>query len=106
VLGEYRGPCLVRIRTAFDYQYDASGSPVYTDDTFWAPSPAIVGSVLQVRRGVSRGKCESLKIRITACSLAKDGSPPATEAIKLTGLALKVRLRQRGHTRLPAAQKV
>jgi hypothetical protein len=106
ILGEYRGPCLVRIRTAFDYQYDGAGNPVYTDETFWTPSPAVIGSALQVRRGVSRGKCESLKIRITASSLAKDGSPPSTEAIKLTGLALKVRLRQRGHTRLPAAQKV
>jgi len=105
ILGEYRGACSLRIRTAFDYQQDGAGNWVYTDDIYWSPSPTTIGSALQVARGTTRGRCEAIKIRITAASTAKDGSPPTTEAIKLTGIALKVGFRKTPYKRLPAAQK-
>lgn len=66
VLGEYRSACLVRIRTARDYQYDGAGNVVYYDDIVWAPSPTTVGSALQIRHSVTQGQCEALKVRITA----------------------------------------
>ena len=68
LLGEYRGAGLVRVRVARDYQYDGSGNVVYYDDKAWSPSPATVGSALQVRHSpsASNGNCEAIKIRITA----------------------------------------
>jgi len=107
ILGEHRGVHALRIRTAFDYQQDAAGNAIYTDDVYWTPSPAVIGKPLQVSRGTSRGRCEAIKIRITAASTAKDGTPPTTEAIKLTGLALRVGFRktETAYKRLPAAQK-
>lgn len=106
ILGEYRGTCTVRIRTAYDYRQDGAGNWVYTDEVYWTPTPAVIGSVLQVSRGLSRGRCSALKIRITACSIAKDGTPPTTEAIKLTGIALRVGFRKTANKRLSAGQKV
>ncbi len=105
VLGEFRGACSLRIRTAFDYQQDGAGNWVYTDDVFWPVSPSVVGSALQVARGTTRGRCEAIKVRLTASSPANDGTPPTTEAIKITGIALKVGFRKQHYQRLPAAQK-
>lgn len=70
VLGEFRSPCLVRIRLARDYQYDVAGNVVYFDDKAWSPTPTTVGSALQVRHTPSKsnGNCEAFKVRITAVS--------------------------------------
>jgi len=106
IAGEFRGAHALWIRTAYDYQQDGAGNWVYTDSVFWPVTPNVVGSVLQVSRGTSRGRCQAIKIRITAVSPAKDGTPPTTEALKLTGIALKVGVRKTPNKRLPAAQKV
>lgn len=68
LLGEYRGAGLARIRVARDYQYDGAGNVVYYDDKAWLPSPATIGSALQVRHSpsASNGNCEAIKVRITA----------------------------------------
>lgn len=106
ITGEHRGTHALRIRTAFDYEQDAAGNAVYTDEVYWTPSPGVVGSPFQVSRGTSRGRCEAIKVRITAASTAKDGTPATTEAVKLTGLALKVGFRRATlNKRLPRAQK-
>jgi hypothetical protein len=105
VLAEYRGAHKLRLRTAFDYEQDGAGNWVYTDDVYWTPTPTVIGSVEQVRRGTTRSRCQAIKIRITACSPAADGTPPTTEAIKLTALTLKVGVRKSTYQRLPAGQK-
>jgi len=65
-LGEYRSPFLMRVRLARDYQYDGAGNPAYYDDKAWPPTPAVVGSALQVRHSPSQGQCEAIKVRLTA----------------------------------------
>ncbi len=103
-LGEYRGTHKLRIRVARDYEYVSPGIPNYFDDVTWTVSPTTVGSTEQVRHGPSRQRCSSIKIRITA--VATDGiSAPTSEALKLTGLALRVGVYDNTQTRLPAAQK-
>lgn len=65
VLGELRSlDAYLRIRVARDYQY-SSGAPAYFDDVVWPPSPATVGTALQVRHELSQQKLEAVKVRIT-----------------------------------------
>lgn len=72
ILGEYRSPCLVRVRVARDYQYDGAGNPVYFDDVAWPASPAVVGSALQVahKPSASNGWGQAYKVRVTAVAEA------------------------------------
>lgn len=105
IVGEFRGAHALWIRTAFDYEQDGAGNWRYTDSVFWTPSPQVIGSVEQVSRGTSRGRCQAIKVRITAVAPAKDGTPPTTEALKLTGIALRVGFYRTPYKRLPAAQK-
>lgn len=68
VLGEFRSTCFVRLRVARDYQYDASGNALWFDDVIWSPSPAVIGSALQLRHALTQGNVEALKVRVTAVS--------------------------------------
>lgn len=70
VLGEYRSSCAIRIRVARDYQYDSSGKPLYFDDVVWTPEPAIVGSALQVHHSLTQTQFQTIKVRITAVTIA------------------------------------
>lgn len=102
ILGEYRGPCRVRIRLARDYQSDGAGNPLYYQDVTWTVSPLVIGGPLQVRIGPAIAKCQAIKVRITILS-ASGGS--WSEAVKLTGLALEVGVDNGIVRRLPVAQK-
>lgn len=84
LLGEFRSSCLVRMRVARDYQYDGAGNVVYFDDFSWSPSPAVVGSALQVRHSPSIQKVEAFKVRITAAAPAGLGSLNCTSLNVLT----------------------
>lgn len=67
ILGEHRSSgYLLRIRVARDWQYDGAGNVAYFDDHCWTPSPAVVGSALQVLPGLSQWSMQAIKVRITA----------------------------------------
>lgn len=62
-LGEYRSAHLLRLRMY--YNFDDS---TVVDDVVWNPSPTVVGGPLQFAHGPKRRKCESFKVRLTACA--------------------------------------
>ncbi len=105
-LGEFVSACAVRIRIAYDYKYDGSGNALYVDDRYWTATPAVVGGPLEFRIGPSRPRCTAIKIRLTACSTAKDGTAPSGEALKWTQLSLRVGIEEGLNNRLPVGQKV
>ena len=98
LLGEYRSAHRLRVRVAYDYD------DTWIDDKTWTPSPTTVGGPLQVEHRPSRPKGQAIKIRITDLD-ASTSTPPAGEALKLTGLALEVGRKRGLYKRLPAAQK-
>lgn len=104
-LGEYRSACAVRIRVARNYQSDGAGGWSYFDDKYRTPA-TVVGGPLQVRMGPSIPNEESIKVRITASSSAKDGTAPTGEAMKLTGIGLEIGLKPGLYKLLAQAQKV
>lgn len=99
ILGEYRSAHQLRVQIAYDYD------STFVDDKYWTPSPATVGGPLQLRHGPSRQKVEAIKIRLTAVSASSVADPPASDALKLTGLALEVGVKPTMYRRLPAAQR-
>lgn len=99
VLGEYRGPCRMQVMLYRDY----TTSPYQT--VTWTPNPAVVGEPMTVSIGPSIPKCTAIAVHIKAISTTTTG-PPATEAFRLTGLALDVGVDKGLNRRLPAAQKV
>lgn len=74
LLGEFRTACIVRTRIAYDYAYDGSGNPVWVDDFPWTATPTTVGSGLQMRHGVQRGRCEAIKVRFTLYEMPQSAS--------------------------------
>lgn len=105
MLGEYRSACAVRVRIAYNYaESDASGA-TWVDDKSFTVTPTTVGGPLQFRHGPKRHRVEAIKIRLTAHTAGDNTTPPAGEAIKLTGLALEVGFEPGLYKRLPAAQK-
>lgn len=103
-LGEYRSAHALRIRLARDYWKD--GANTYFQDTAWTVTPATVGAPEQVRIGPAIQQMEALKIRITPClSAVSTSSPPTGEAVKLSGLALELGLKEGPYQMLPSGQK-
>lgn len=74
VLGEWRSSFQLRTRVAYDYEYDGAGNPVWVDDDAWNATPETVGTGLQMRKGLRRGRCEAIKIRLTAYAQASKGT--------------------------------
>lgn len=103
VLGEYLGAHDLRIRVAYNYAETAAG-PTWVDDKTITVSPTVINGPLQIEYGPQRGKCQSIKIRITAQTIGTTLSP-LTEALKLTALSLRVGLRKGQYQGLPAAQR-
>jgi len=103
VLGEYRSEHHLRVRIARDYL--VSGDvPVYFDDTPWTPSPTVVGGPEQVTHGPSEQQVQAIKVRLTATA-TDDEAAPSGEALKLTGLSLRLGFKPGLYRRLPAAQQ-
>lgn len=105
-IGEYRGAHALRWRVARDYVYDGSGNVVYMDDVVWPVTPTTIGSVEQCAHGPSYQQCEAIKVRLTAVDATVTTNPPSGEALRMTGLALKLAVRPTPYPRLPATQKV
>lgn len=107
VLGEYRSACRVRVRVAFDYDESDASGPNYVYDNTLTVSPTTVGGPLQMECYLPGGrqKCEAFKVRITAIHASTADTPPAGEAIKLTGLGFEVGFKGRLNKRLPPAQR-
>jgi len=77
-LGEFRSPCMVRSRIAYNYQQDSSG-PNYVDDKVYDPAPdGLVpgreGEPLQFRHSPKRPQCEAFKLRLTAVAPFRQNS--------------------------------
>lgn len=76
------------------------------DDIVWIATPTTVGGPLELRHGLTEGRCSAIKFRITARgAIYSSTTPPQREALKLTGLALDVAVQPGINRRLPAAQK-
>ncbi len=105
LIGEYLTAFHMRVRVAYDYECTSPGVPAWVDDHYWAPSPTTVGSVLQVRHSPTRGRCQAIKIRLTAVSAADHAVAPTGGAAKLTGLTFELGFDRGINRRLPAAQK-
>lgn len=103
VLGEYLSTHHLRVRLARDYLV-SSGAPVYFDDRYWTPSPTTVGGPLQVTHGPSEQQVQAIKVRLTAMG-TDDVSQPSGEALKLTGLSMRLGIKPGLYRRLPAAQQ-
>lgn len=101
--GEFRDVHALRVRVAYDYQYDGSGNPLWVDDTTWIPPSPVVGSVEQLRHGPSVQQCEAIKVRLTVVKDATN-APCLTEGIRLTGIAFEVGAKPGLYRRLPAVQ--
>jgi hypothetical protein len=84
LLGEQRDPCAVRVRVAYNYKQIA-GVPTYVDDTTWIARPTVVGGPLQLKRGIKRPICESIKLRFTVGRLAKLFTTDLTIPLALVG---------------------
>ncbi len=97
ILGEYRSAH--RLKVEFYRDYDSATA--FQTET-WTVSPTTVGGPLQVEIDLSIQKMQSLKIRITDIATGSS-SPPTGEALKLTGLSLRIGFKP-GLMRLPAAQ--
>ena len=104
LLGEYRSAHDLRIRGARDYLASA-GSTTFFDDQYWPAAPAVVGGPLQVRYSPSIQKVEAIKLRITDYASGSTTTPPAGEALRLTGFSLEYGAKRGLYKRLPAAQK-
>lgn len=98
IIGEYRGAHRLRVRLAKNY------ATAYFQDKSWTVSPIVVGDTEQIEHRPSVQEMQAIKIRITGEHPAFNASPPVTEALKLTSLALEIGL-ERGLNRLPAAQR-
>ncbi len=101
ILGEYRGVHGLQVRLSRDYLQDGAGAWTYYQNETWTVSPTTIGGPEQVRVGPSIPRCQAIKVRITAKSLSGTWS----EAVKLTGLALRVGVSESNNLRLPVAQK-
>lgn len=103
LLGEYRSDCRVRVRLARDYK-EASGEWAYDTDKTWTPSPAVVGSSLQLKQGPRYRRCGSLKARFTIT--APDGfSPLGGPCVRMTSIAMPYAVEPNTYSALAAAQK-
>lgn len=92
VLGEYRSAFTARVRLG-GYTENS-----YTDDKTWAPSPTVVGGVLQFQHGPKYPQQQVARVRITS-------SADAGEKLKLTALTLEVGVKPGAFPHLPAAQR-
>lgn len=112
VLGEYRSADFNALRIRAKYNYDDA---TYVDDRYWDVSPTTVGGPLQLKIGLKRPRCQSFKLRLTPVVktelVPEEGppvisySPPSGEALKLTGLALRVGAMGDLYNQLPAEQR-
>jgi hypothetical protein len=103
VLGECRGAHRLKVRLARDYWKDGVDS--YFQTKSWAPSPTVVGGRLQVRHRPAIRQVEAIKIRLTAVGTADETPWPSSEALKLTGLVLRVGVQPGTYRNLTTAQK-
>jgi hypothetical protein len=104
VLGEHRSACRVRARVAYNLKESDSGGPTWVDDKYFTSTPATVGGPLQFRHGPRIRQCTAIKVRLTAYAVG-GATPPTGEALRLTGISLKVGIQQGLYRGLPAAQQ-
>jgi hypothetical protein len=111
ILGEYRSSDLTHLLIQEKYNYNDA---TVVHSRYWPVSPTTVGGPLQAKIGLRRPRCESFKLRITAIrrhtTFVDDvetvvNDPPTGEALKLTGLALRVGPMNDLYSQLPAAQR-